>query len=266
MKNQYFGDINDYKKYSLLRLLSGQGQIETAVCWALTEDDDRTDGKRIRYLERPERWQRYDPIVYEHLRESVLRKGVRDVNSIERSNILRNCRFYNVLIRDDINLRDQYFKRFFKFAEDADLVFFDPDNGLEVKSVPRGKKSSSKYMYWDEIKASYLAGHSLMIYQHFPRSPREPFLRNLVDKFNEFVRASQVFSYCTVHVAFLVIPQPHHEKMFIEHNSIVSEMWGEVIKIRMHKIARPVSKYLRDLREIGEWSRGGMHGFRREEA
>jgi len=26
MKNQYFGDINDYKKYSLLRLLGGHGQ------------------------------------------------------------------------------------------------------------------------------------------------------------------------------------------------------------------------------------------------
>jgi len=241
VKNQYFGDINDYKKYSLLRLLSGQGQIKTAVCWVLTEDDDRTDGRRIRYLERPERWQRYDPVVYEHLRESVLRKGVRDVNSIERANILHNCRFYNVLIRDDINLRDQYFKRFLKFAEDADLVFFDPDNGLEVKSVPRGRRASSKYVYWDEVRASYEAGHSLMIYQHFPRSSRELFLRNLLRKFKEFVRAPQVFSYCTFHVAFLVIPQPRHEEMFKKHNSIVSEVWGEVINIRIHKIAGLVS-------------------------
>jgi hypothetical protein len=241
MKNQYFGDINDYKKYSLLRLLSGQGQIETAVCWVLTEDDNRTDGRRIRYLERPERWQRYDPIVYEHLRETVLRKGVRNVGSIERANILHNCRFYNMLIRDDIDLRDQYFKRFLQFAEGADLVFFDPDNGLEVKSVPRGRKSSSKYVYWDEVKASYSAGHSLMIYQHFPRSPRELFLRNLFRKFKEFVHAPQVFSYCTFHVAFLVIPQPRHEEMFKKHNSIVSEVWGEVIDIRIHKIAGPVS-------------------------
>jgi hypothetical protein len=238
VKNQYFGDINDYKKYSLLRLLSGQGQIKTAVCWVLTEDDDKTDGRRINYLERPQRWQRYDPIVYEHLRESVLRKGVRNVGSIERANILHNCRFYNVLIQDDINLREQYFKKFLKFAEGADLVFFDPDNGLEVRSVPRGRRASSKYIYWDEVRASYEAGHSLMIYQHFPRSPRGPFLRDLVRKFKEFVRASQLFSYCTFHVAFLVIPQPRHEKLFMEHSDMISEAWGEVIKIRIHKNSR----------------------------
>jgi hypothetical protein len=235
MKNQYFGDINDYKKYSLLRLLSGQGQIKTAVCWVLTQDDDRTDGRRISYLEQPQKWQRYDPIIYEHLRENVLRKGIRNVATIERANVLHNCRFYNVLIRDDINLRGQYFEKFLKFAEDADLVFFDPDNGLEVKSVPRGRRGSSKYIYWDEIRASYEAGHSLMIYQHFPRSPRGPFLRELVRKFKEFVRASQLFSYCTFHVAFLVIPQPRHEKLFMEHSSMISEAWGGVIKIRIHK-------------------------------
>jgi len=240
MKNQYFGDINDYKKYSLLRLLSGEGQIETVVCWVLTEDDDRTDGKRIRYLERPERWQRYDPIVYEHLREHVLDKGIRDVDVIKRANVLRNCRFYNMRIRDDINLRDQYFKKFLKFAEGADLVFFDPDNGLEIKSVPRGRRSSSKYVYWDEVKASYLAGHSLMIYQHFPRRPRQPFLRNLVGRFRDFVTARQVFSYCTFHVAFLLIPQPRHEDMFLENTDKVTEIWGEIIEVRKHKLARAI--------------------------
>ena len=56
MKNQYFGDINDYKKYSLLRLLGGQGQIKTAICWVLTEDDNRTDGSKIKYLEQPDKW------------------------------------------------------------------------------------------------------------------------------------------------------------------------------------------------------------------
>jgi len=37
MKNQYFGDINDYRKYGLLRTLTG-GQIKTAVCWMPPRD------------------------------------------------------------------------------------------------------------------------------------------------------------------------------------------------------------------------------------
>jgi hypothetical protein len=40
MKDQYFGDINDYRKYGLLRILSGmrcsgQSNISAAICWML---------------------------------------------------------------------------------------------------------------------------------------------------------------------------------------------------------------------------------------
>jgi hypothetical protein len=44
VKNQYFGDINDYRKYGLLRLLTNRGEIRTAVCWMLTRDDESIDG------------------------------------------------------------------------------------------------------------------------------------------------------------------------------------------------------------------------------
>jgi len=238
MKNQYFGDINDYKKYSLLRYLSGNGQIETVVCWVLTEDDDRTDGRRTRYLEQSETWQKYDPIVFEHLREHVLKKGLRDVSTIEQSDILHNCRFYKEHIHDDTDLRDKFFDKFFKFAQGADLVFFDPDNGLEVKSVPRGKKKSSKYVYWSEVEASYKLGHSLLLYQHFPRKPREPFIRSLIHRFKALDGIRSVFSYCTSHVAFLLIPQPHHENMFSENTTRVLQNWGDVIRVRRHSIVQ----------------------------
>ncbi len=236
MKNQYFGDINDYKKYSLLRLLSGNGQIETVVCWVLTGDDSGTDGRRTRYLEQPETWQKYDPIVYEHLREYVLNKGIRNVNTVERANILPNCRFYKERIQDDLNLRDEFFEKFLKFAQGADLVFFDPDNGLEVKSVTRGKKKSSKYVYLSEIEASYESGHSLLVYQHFPRKPRESFILSLIQQFKALDGIRSVFSYCTLHVAFLLIPQPHHERIFSESNTKILQNWGEVIRVKRHDL------------------------------
>jgi len=238
MKNQYFGDINDYKKYSLLRLLGGNGQIETVVCWVLTEDDSGTDGRRTRYLEQPETWQKYDPIVYKHLREHVLNKGIRHINVIERADVLCNCRFYNEIIQDDVNLRDQYFDKFLKFAEGADLVFFDPDNGFEVKSVPRGKKQSSKYIYWSELEASYKSGHSILLYQHFPRKPRDSFIRSLVQQFKALDGIRSVISYCTFHVAFLLIPQPQHENIFIENTTRISQNWGDIIRIGKHNLVQ----------------------------
>jgi len=44
MKNHYFGDVNDYRKYGLIRALTGQGTLNSMICWMLTEDDDRADG------------------------------------------------------------------------------------------------------------------------------------------------------------------------------------------------------------------------------
>lgn len=238
MKNQYFGDINDYKKYSLLRILSGNGQINTVVCWVLTEDDSRTDGNRIGYLQQPERWKSYDPIVYKHLREHVLERGLRDVTAIERADVLPNSRFYKEYIYDDIDLRDEFFDKFFKFAQGADLVFYDPDNGLEVKSVPRGKKKSSKYIYWSEIEASYNSGHSLLIYQHLPRKPRETFIHNIVTRFHTLNGARRVFTYCTDHVVFFLFPQPEHEEHLTDNNTIIADKWGGKIVVCEHSPTR----------------------------
>lgn len=240
MKNQYFGDINDYKKYSLLRILSGYGQLKTSICWVLTEDDNRSDGSRIKYLGKPEQWQGYDPVIFEHLRENVLKKGGRDVSIIERSDILPNCRFYSEYVHDDNSSREEFFEEFRDFSKGTDLVFFDPDNGLAVKSVPRGKRGSSKYVYWDEVKVAYEAGHSLMIYQHFPRKPHELFLRSLVRKFKEVVGIHRVFSYCTNHVTFLLLSQPDHEDLFAQNSNKVKEVWGEIIKVRKHGLAGSV--------------------------
>ncbi len=238
MKNQYFGDINDYKKYSLLRLLSGWGQIKTAVCWVLTRDDDGNDGNRVKYLQQPDKWRDYDPILYEYLKENVLRRGIRDVKILENSDILTNCRFYSEIVDDDIKLREEYFNRFLEFAKGADLVFFDPDNGLEVKSISFGKKNSSKYLYWTEVKAAYQAGHSILIYQHFPRMQREAYINNLVQQFKAITEAKHIFYYKTLfyyktrHVVFFLLAQPMHENLFVESNENILNVWGKIISYR----------------------------------
>lgn len=234
MKNQYFGDVNDYKKYGLLRLLSGWGELETAICWILTLDDDTTDGHRIRYLEQPEKWRGYDPILYECLRELVVGSEVRNVRALEQNSILPNCRFYSEVMQDDRKTRQRFFQEFLDFAHGADLVFFDPDNGLEVKSAPMGRKKSSKYVYWSEVEATYSAGHSLLIYQHLPRRPRETFIHNIVSRFHTITGARRVFSYCTDHVVFFLFPRPEHEERLTDNNSKIADRWGEKVVVCEH--------------------------------
>ena len=55
MKHQDVGDINDYRKYALLRALSAGGANRIGVCWMLTPDDGRTDGGKLSCLKQPSR-------------------------------------------------------------------------------------------------------------------------------------------------------------------------------------------------------------------
>jgi hypothetical protein len=45
MKNQYFGDVNDYRKYGLLRALQSTWNGSLLVAWMLTPDDGGRDGR-----------------------------------------------------------------------------------------------------------------------------------------------------------------------------------------------------------------------------
>jgi hypothetical protein len=234
MKNQYFGDINDYRKYGLMRALSNHGQIRTAVCWMLTPDDGRTDGRRTSYLSRPAQWRRHDPDLFDFLEEIVVHLGVRDVSEIETPEILPSCTFLSDMVPDDGEARGLYFQGAMDLARGCDLAFFDPDNGIEVKSKPYGRKDSSKYLYWREIEDFWNAGHSLLIYQHFPRVKRDPFIagkaRQLIDK----TGAPEVFSFRTSHVVFFLVPQLERLHFFRDRSEVVAQRWASEIGVAYH--------------------------------
>lgn len=234
MKNQYFGDINDYRKYGLLRLLTNGGEIKVAVCWMLTADDDQGDGGRIKYLSQPQEWRRRDPTLYDHLERSVLQRRVRNVAEIENSSILLSCRFLSDIVPDDEQGRREYFRRLADVAHECDLVFFDPDNGIEVKSKPCGRKGSSKYLCWHEIEDFWEAGHSLLIYQHFPRLPRDPFIEGRARELIHKTGGPAVISFRTSHVVFFLVPQPECPGYFRDRSAEVVQRWADEIQVAYH--------------------------------
>jgi hypothetical protein len=61
MKNQYFGDTNDFRKYGLLRILQSRGNGRLLIAWMLTPDDGSRDGGFRSYLQDPGAWVRYAP-------------------------------------------------------------------------------------------------------------------------------------------------------------------------------------------------------------
>ena len=236
MKNQYFGDIYDYLKYGLLRQLSCFGKVSTAVCWMLTANDDRRDGRRVNYLEKAEAWRAFDPPVFDCLRTAVLDRKERNIRAVEESGLLSDTSFYSPLLTDGSDERRSYFDGFLEFSRGRELVFFDPDNGLEIKSVKYGGKGASRYLFLREVSQSFSAGHSLLVYQHMPPKPRDPFISDLVSSLIRETGSDLVYVFRTTRVAFLLVPQSNQVGRFAEIASRVQTRWGDLLKTRRYVV------------------------------
>jgi hypothetical protein len=194
MKNKYFGDANDYKKYGLLRILSKNGSKKIAVCWMLTADDERTDGKLIRYLNDPGKWEKYDCQLFDLLKPCLNDPTKRNVSRAAETKIVPGAKYHTQLLTDIAAERERYFQEFMSIAQTCDLSFFDPDNGLEVKSKPAGRRNSCKYLYWHELKEAWAEGQSLLIYQHFPHVERQKFIETVVTNAQQELNVSDVIT------------------------------------------------------------------------
>jgi len=224
VKNQYFGDINDYRKYGLLRILGAGKRNKIAVCWMLTADDSRGDGKFTGYLDNPNSWRSFDPELFDFLRNTVIKKRQRDIASVEQAGLVPSATFYSLLLTDEN--RSKYFQRLDKQLRRPCLLFFDPDNGMEVQSIPRGRRGSNKYLYWHEAVHFFSNGHSLLIYQHYPRMERERFTILRAADFIKKMGAATVYSFKTPKVVFFLVPQQRDEEFYRSIVEKVDRVWG----------------------------------------
>jgi hypothetical protein len=230
MKNQYFGDINDYRKYGLLRAISRVSDFRTLVAWMLTPDDGSTDGKFTKYLTEPEKWSKHDPDLYSHLSKILNTHSDRKVEHIENTGLLENTEYYSYIVPDNAKDRDVWFSNLLSKAKITDLVFLDPDNGIEIKSKPYGRKNSSKFLFWREVSALWGAGNSLLIYQHFIRENRISFIQRMLETLKDNTDQSFVEAFSTPHVAFLLALQPEHQHIHKAVVESVQKNWSGQIK------------------------------------
>jgi hypothetical protein len=233
MKKQYFGDINDYKKYSLIRQLSNFGELKTEICWMLTPNDPKKkEGFQTGYLKKPDEWEKYDKPLFKYLQSNILRNQSRGVYLIEKGNILPKCKFFNDCIPENGEHRKQYSQKLLLISNGKDLIFFDPDIGLET-SVKCGNKRSSQYLYWSEVKAAYEMGLSVLIYQHRHRSKKAEnmaeYLRNQAIK--QHFSPMNIFIYNFKSILFLLIGRDEHIQSFKRANKTIEQIWGKKLAI-----------------------------------
>jgi hypothetical protein len=229
MKHQYFGDINDYLKYGILRRLEKESGLRLGVCWMLTPNDVRTDGKFTSYLESPRNWRPYDDALFDVLSELVPLE--RHVRHVRERRVLQNALFFEDMIGDARTARAAYFVRAQQSLTEAELIFFDPDNGIQVPSCPVGRAGSSKYVMWDEIVSTYESGQSVLIYQHFPRESRDQFVYRIGRDLKAKTSSPYVVCFRTAKVGFFLAATEAHRERLARATAALESRWAREILV-----------------------------------
>ena len=225
MKNQYVGDINDYRKYGLLRAIQSVGAFRLAVAWMLTPDDASNDGNLTAYLDQPDKWSRFDPGLFAALRASLVSNRERGVGLIEEAGLVDNTTFFSETVPDDRGGRAHWFNNLLLAVDSSDLVFLDPDNGLEIQSKPLGAKNSSKFLFYQEVASLWAEGKSLLVYQHFPMIKRSAYIGQRLDELHGHVENAGIEAFFTPHVAFFLLLQPDHAHHQAAIREVVLHRW-----------------------------------------
>jgi len=225
MKNQYFGDVKDYLTYVLLRTLQRVSGLRIGVAWMLTPDSANGEGEQRAYLNQPQAWQAHDPQLFAGL-QRVPEHG-RSVHLAEQFDLIPGALYHADPLPQNASARRDYFQRLFQALRSCQLLFFDPDNGLETKTTPRGVKRSIQHIYWPEaVEAFHQRGHSLLIFQHFPRRSREIYLEERVQEFAGQLGVDRIEWFQTSQVVFFLAARPEHAAALQKAPEAVQAQWG----------------------------------------
>ena len=87
-------------------------------------------------------------------------------------------------------------------------MFFDPDIGLPGGSMRKGRKRSSMYVFDDELREGFRRGHSLVVFDHWKRVQRLPYLAEAFARLSKATGAFEPFVlWGRERVAFFVLAQ-----------------------------------------------------------
>ena len=244
MQNKYVGDVGDFGKYGLLRALTGHNPKENqkfslGVVWHLVPDETHTnDGKHIRYLEDTDgnrkSFQNCDEKLWGAL-QIIVKERRRSVASIKQAGILPDTPdtvFFSEEVPLDKEGRQGWLGRAKDTVAKCDLIFLDPDTGLECKSVRPGTKKSPKYAFFDELAIFCERGRrNLVIYHHLGRhKSAEKQITHYRDAIRKTLKAeSFVMQYHRGTArAFFVIPARNHKGLFCSRmHQFVQGSWGK---------------------------------------
>jgi hypothetical protein len=196
LKNQYVGDIGDYTKLGLMRAIQETG-LSIGINWYLTPNDNRPDGRHIQYLSAE--CDTPDIVLYNTLKH-IVGSDLRLVAELEQSNLLSNTVYFNDLLDfsnypDKKQFRDAWHKKALSALGHQQIVFLDPDNGLEVKSAKPYSMNGNKYATYQEVADYFIGGASVIVYNHRDRTSEAQYIERLT-RFRQIEGTSSAYIFC----------------------------------------------------------------------
>ena len=229
MQDAYVGDIGDYGKYGLLRAVNGT-DLRLAVNWYKVVPrgpQKQLDGRYVNYLDSPEQFRHYDSDLFDELRK-IVNQNERTLSRVETSGLVRADFFSDELCGE----RKAWHKRAMEKTKNADIVFLDPDNGLETETMFTRGSATEKHVKYQELKDYYDRGQSVILYQHRPQmTPNQKCIDDAV-KFNrDFLRADLmlILKYPRYTTRFyLLFLHEKHAQAIKEVYNMTADKWNGV--------------------------------------
>jgi len=245
LQNRYIGDVGDFGKYGLLRkICDGTPSLKLGVVWYLTDGGNETkaDGKHVQYLEgvchshSQKRFRCCDTKLYDTLRRLLVDadgKVVperRLITTIEGGGVLPEGTvfFGETFVHRAGTSRREWFGRAFKTTAEADVIFLDPDNGIQSQS---SRTMGPKHALWSEIEAFAKRGQTVVVYHHPHRSaPHEEQIKLLHEQFKDrmperFETFYMLFRRGTRRVFFVAAAPPHRQVVADRLSEMLSDEW-----------------------------------------
>ncbi len=253
MKHQWVGDSADFGKHGLLRALCKPSPkhpqpLRLGVVWYLTPDGgEKPRNDPHAYLKLPDDeadfYRRSDPDLYDALR-GFCDAGPPDVGEVERSGIHpQGTVFYSEYVpeklgKETVARRREWAETAAAEMEPCDLVFLDPDNGLEPNPYKKRGSPKAPHVRLYEIWSYFAREQSVVFYQTSTMNGNV--IRQVYEK-RQLLRAEfGVETLAMVYarhkdgwVVFLVIPaERHQERLKVRLRGMVDNGWEQHIWTR----------------------------------
>lgn len=171
MQDRYAGDVGDFVKLGLLRVLSAD-RLLGVVWYRFPDEAHNGDGRHIGYLKERHRYARLDSELFDHLEQVT--DNDRTIRSLLP--VLGRVISFDELLdpasidhRQRRDRRAEWFARATDTLRDCDIVFADPDNGIvDDDDHRKGRAKFGKQIPLGEVRA-LAAGRCAVIYHHNSR-------------------------------------------------------------------------------------------------